>query len=88
MTEQELVRAAQKGDQAAFGQLVEANQDMVYALADRMTGTPDDAEDLTGPFPGTARLLPLAQPPHPQRLRGLPPQKHAAGGALHDLRRR
>ena len=47
MTEQELVRAAQSGDQSAFGQLVTANQAMVYSLAYRMTGNPEDAADLT-----------------------------------------
>lgn len=47
MTEQELVRAAQQGDQSAFAQLVEANQAMVYSLAFRMTGNPEDAADLT-----------------------------------------
>ena len=47
MTEQELVHAAQSGDQSAFGQLVTANQAMVYSLAYRMTGNPEDAADLT-----------------------------------------
>ena len=47
MTEQELVRAAQTGDQSAFAQLVTANQAMVYSLAYRMTGNPEDAADLT-----------------------------------------
>ena len=47
MTEQELVLRAKTGDQDAFAQLVEANQTMVYNLAYRMTGSPDDAADLT-----------------------------------------
>lgn len=47
MTEQALIQAAQSGDQDAFAQLVEANQTMVYNLAYRMTGSPDDAADLT-----------------------------------------
>ena len=47
MTEQELVRAAQSGDQSAFAMLVTANQAMVYSLAYRMTGNPEDAADLT-----------------------------------------
>lgn len=46
MTEQELVAAARRGDQNAFGQLVADNQAMVYSLAYRMTGHADDAEDL------------------------------------------
>ena len=47
MTEAELVRAAQSGDQSAFEALVTANQAMVYSLAYRMTGNPEDAADLT-----------------------------------------
>ena len=47
MTEQELVQAAQQGDQGAFSRLVEANQGKIYSLCFRMTGNPDDAADLT-----------------------------------------
>lgn len=46
MTEQELVLRAQRGDQDAFAQLVEANQNKIYALALRMSGHPEDAADL------------------------------------------
>ena len=47
MTEAELIQSARSGDQNAFSQLVTANQTMVYNLAYRMTGNPDDAADLT-----------------------------------------
>ena len=47
MTEQELVQAARWGDQLAFAQLVKDHQAMVYSLAYRMTGNPEDAADLT-----------------------------------------
>jgi len=47
VTESELVRAAQRGDQGAFGRLVEQNQGKIYSLCCRMTGNPDDAADLT-----------------------------------------
>lgn len=47
MTEQELVRAAQKGSQDAFAKLVEQNQGKIYNLCYRMTGNPEDAADLT-----------------------------------------
>lgn len=47
MTEPELIQAARWGDQSAFAQLVTANQAMVYSLAYRMTGNPEDAADLT-----------------------------------------
>ncbi len=47
MTEQELVKAAQAGDQEAFARLVETHQGLVYTLTFRMTGNPDDAADLT-----------------------------------------
>lgn len=46
MTEQELVSLAKQGDQDAFAQLVQANQDKIYSLALRMTGNPEDGADL------------------------------------------
>lgn len=45
MTDQELVAAAQQGDQAAFGALVEKYQAMAYSLAFRMLGDSEDAAD-------------------------------------------
>lgn len=47
MTDAELVSAAKNGDTDAFGTLVERHQSMVYSLAFRMTGNPDDAADLS-----------------------------------------
>ncbi len=47
MTDLELVTAAQQGDQAAFGALVEKYQAMAYSQALRMVGNPDDAADAT-----------------------------------------
>lgn len=47
MDELDLVRAAQSGDQGAFGRLVEQNQSKIYSLCYRMTGNPEDAADLT-----------------------------------------
>ncbi len=46
MTEQELVALAKQGDQDAFAQLVESNQNKIYSLALRMTGNPEDGADL------------------------------------------
>lgn len=46
MTEQELVSRAKQGDQEAFSELVEANQNRIYTLALRMTGSPEDGADL------------------------------------------
>ena len=46
MSEQELVRLAKAGDQDAFSQLVQANQNRIYTLAVRMTGSTEDGEDL------------------------------------------
>lgn len=46
MTEQELITRAKQGDQDAFAQLVEANQNKIYSLAYRMAGNPEDAADL------------------------------------------
>lgn len=46
MTEQELVARAKTGDQDAFAQLVEANQNRIYSLTCRMTGSPEDGADL------------------------------------------
>ncbi|PTN37529.1 RNA polymerase subunit sigma-24 [Desulfonatronum sp. SC1] len=43
----ECVRGALRGDRQAFGDLVGACQTPVYNLALRMTGSPEDAADLT-----------------------------------------
>jgi RNA polymerase sigma-70 factor (ECF subfamily) len=44
--EQELVSRAGQGDQEAFAALVQANQNRIYSLALRMTGSPEDGADL------------------------------------------
>jgi RNA polymerase sigma-70 factor (ECF subfamily) len=44
--DQELVSRARQGDQEAFAALVRANQDQIYSLALRMTGSPEDGADL------------------------------------------
>ena len=45
MREEELVRRAQSGDEAAFGELVTAYEKKVYALTVRMCKNPHDAEE-------------------------------------------
>ncbi|MBP1736647.1 MAG: polymerase subunit sigma [Oscillospiraceae bacterium] len=47
MTEQALVEQARLGDEEAFSRLIAAHQRMVYAIALRMTGNPEDAADLS-----------------------------------------
>lgn len=47
MTEQELVSAARAGDADAFEALVRASEKRVYNLALRLTGSPEDALDLS-----------------------------------------
>lgn len=47
MTERELTERAGRGDQQAFEQLVRDNEKRVYNLALRMTGSPEDALDLS-----------------------------------------
>ena len=46
MTVEELARLAAKGDENAFAQLVALHEKRVYALALRMTGNREDAEDV------------------------------------------
>lgn len=41
-----LVRCAQQGNKAAFGELVRRHQDAIYGLALRFTGNPEKARDL------------------------------------------
>jgi RNA polymerase sigma-70 factor (ECF subfamily) len=63
----ELVLQTQKGDPAAFEELVRNHQRMIHSLTFRMTGSPADAEDLAqetfirayaqiGAFRGTAKF--------------------------------
>jgi RNA polymerase sigma-70 factor (ECF subfamily) len=44
---QDLARASKAGDRGAFGELIDIYQKPVYNLALRMTGTPEDAMDVT-----------------------------------------
>src|SRR5262249_36151159 len=44
-SEAELVRRAQRGDEAAFASLVAAHERALYTLAARMLGSADDARD-------------------------------------------
>ena len=46
MNEKELIQRAQAGDFAAFSQLIKAHQDTIYALARRLAGNTEDAEDI------------------------------------------
>jgi RNA polymerase sigma-70 factor (ECF subfamily) len=46
MNERELVQQAQAGDFSAFSELVAAHKDKIYGLALRLSGTPEDAEDI------------------------------------------
>ena len=46
MTEQELVKRAQRGDESAFAQLMRENETRIYNLTLRMTGNEQDALDL------------------------------------------
>lgn len=47
MEEKELVARAKAGDETAFAALMEANQGRVYTLLLRMTGSPEDAMELS-----------------------------------------
>lgn len=47
MTEAELIAKAQLGDEDAFAQLLDAHQGKVYGLTLRLTGSPEDAMELT-----------------------------------------
>lgn len=45
--QQELIRAAQHGDEQAFASLLEESYDSIYRFAYRWCGNPTDAEDIT-----------------------------------------
>lgn len=47
MTEEELIAKAAQGDQDAFAQLLELHKGKVYGLTLRLTGSAEDAMDLT-----------------------------------------
>lgn len=47
MTEEELILKAQQGDEDAFAQLLDIHQGKVYGLTLRLTGSPEDAMELT-----------------------------------------
>ena len=46
LDDQDIVARVQSGDREAFGVLVDRYQRMVFALAQRMTGSPDEARDV------------------------------------------
>lgn len=47
LEETELIRLAAQGDQDAFAQLLELHQNKVYGLTLRLSGSPEDAMELT-----------------------------------------
>lgn len=47
MTEELLIKRAKKGDSKAFSALLNEHLSMIYNIAYRMTGNPDDASDMT-----------------------------------------
>ncbi len=47
LEETELIKLAAQGDQDAFAQLLELHQNKVYGLTLRLTGSPEDAMELT-----------------------------------------
>lgn len=47
MTEELLIKRAKKGDSKAFSALLNEYLSMIYNIAYRMTGNPDDASDMT-----------------------------------------
>ncbi len=47
LTEEELIKLAARGDQDAFAQLLELHQNKVYGLTLRLSGSPEDAMELT-----------------------------------------
>jgi sigma-70-like protein len=65
--DQELLSAAARGDQAAFGQIYQRYRNRVYGFAYRMLGTQEAAEDVTH----EAFLLLIRQPEVYQAARGL-----------------
>ena len=65
MTDLELVTAAQQGDQAAFGALVEKYQAMAYSQALRMVGNPDDAAKTPSSTPGALYRASRGRVPFP-----------------------
>lgn len=57
--EEDLIRAAQKGDRDAFARLYEAHAERVYRYLVRRLGQPADAEDVTAEvFVRAMRALP------------------------------
>ncbi len=47
LEEEKLIKLAARGDQDAFAQLLELHQNKVYGLTLRLTGSPEDAMELT-----------------------------------------
>jgi RNA polymerase sigma-70 factor (ECF subfamily) len=81
-----LVRAAQRGEESAFGALVRLSQRRVYAIARAIVGTHEDAEDVVQEsFLHAYKALPRFRP---EQGFGAWLHRIAANAALDHLRRR